>query len=176
MTEKEEIILKIITEYVIKNHTMPTRRYIKNKLNYKSVNSITQYFKSLEKKGYLKYNNNHKLTIGNNIYNSNIRRIRIINSKNNEIELILNKKKNYLGYKLNNNYFKNEHLLKGDILIIEKKKELHIGDIGLFIINSKYRVMRYDYKDGFYLLSDSETIYLNHVKIIGKVIKVIRTI
>ena len=176
MTEKEELILKTICQYIKDNNTMPTRRFIQRKLNYKSVNSITQYFKSLEQKGYLKYNNNHKLIIGNSLYNNNLKNIKIVNQKNQTIELLLNKKKNYLGYRLNNNCFENEFILKGDTLIIEKKKELNVGDIGLFIIDNHYRVMKYNYRDGFYLLSDKETLYLNHVKIIGKVIKIIRTI
>ena len=175
MTEKEEKILKIITQYTRANNTMPTRRFLQKELNYKSINSITQYLKSLEKKGYLKRHNN-KLVIGNVIYNDNLKRIKIINLKNTEIEIVLNKKKNYLGYKLNNNYFKNNYLLKDDVLIIEKRKELGSGNIGLFIIDNKYRIMKYDYKDGFYLLSDNETIYLNHVKIIGKVVRIIRKI
>lgn len=175
MTEKEEIVLKVISDYINENNTLPTRRFIQKKLNYKSINSITQFLLSLEKKGYLKHIN-HKFIIGNSIYNNNIRRIKIINSKNTEVELLLNKKKNYLGYKLNNNYFLHNHLIKGDILIIERKKELCIGDIGLFIVDNNYRIMTYNYKDGFYLLTDKETIYLNHVKIIGKVIKIIRKI
>lgn len=175
MTEKEEIIFKIIIEYVKENNTMPSRRFIQRKLNFKSINSITQYFKSLEKKGYLKHVK-HKYIIGNSIYDSGLKKIKIINLKNSEIEVILNKKKNYIGYKLNNNYFRKSHLLKNDILIIEKKNALHEGDLGLFIIDNNYRIMTYNYKDGFFLLSDNETIYLNHVKIIGKVIKIIRTI
>lgn len=176
MTEKEERVLKIIIEYVKENNIMPTRRFIQKRLNYKSVNSITQYFNSLKNKGYLKYNNCHQLTIGNVIHDNNLKRIKIINSNNQEIELILNKNKDYLGYKLNNNYFKNDYLIKGDILIIEKDKKLHKNDLGLFLIDNKYRVMKYDYQDGFYLLSDKEIMYLNNINIIGKVIKIIKTI
>ena len=147
------------------------------KLNYKSVNSISQYFKSLERKGYLIRNNFNKLVINGNITsNYNLKKIKIINTKNESIEISLNKRKNYIGYRINNNCFKNINILKNDILIIEINKKLNTNDLGLFIIDNKYRIMKYDYKDGFYILKDNETILLNHVKAIGKVKKLIRSI
>ena len=70
MSENEEKILNIIKKYLKENNVMPTRRFIQKKIGYKSINSITQYFKSLEKKGYLKRNNNNQLIVSNNINNN----------------------------------------------------------------------------------------------------------
>ena len=176
MTEKEETIFNLIIKHIKENNTMPTMRFIQNKLGFKSINSITQYFKSLENKGYLGRNSNNEYVTTAAIFNNNLKRIKIINLKNKYIEIVLNKNKNYLGYKLNNNYFKKDFFIKNDILIIEENSKLLNGDFGLFIIDNKYRLMKYNYIEGFYVLNDIETLYLNHVKTVGKVIKIIRTI
>ena len=177
MSEKEEKILQEIISFVKVNKTMPSIRFIQEKLNYKSANSVYQYFNSLEKKGYLIRNNYNKLIINQLlIYNENIKKVKIINLKNTYIELVLNKKNNYLGYKITNNFFNNFGILKGDILIIQKGKALKNNDFGLFIINNKPRVMIYYYQNGFYVLKDNETIILNKVNIIGKLMQVIRKI
>ncbi len=174
MTKKEEIILQIIYDYFKENKTMPSRRILQKKLQFKSVNSITQYLKSLEKKGYLIRNNN-RLTINNTIYFSNLKKIKVLNSSN-YLEISLNNKKTYFAFKLNNNYFINNNIIKNDILIIEKKNTLNNGDLGLFIIDNNYQIKRYSFKDGFYLLTSNDTIILNKVHIIGKVIQIIRKI
>ena len=177
MNENEEKIMKIIIQYYKKNQSMPTRRFIQKKLKYISVSSITQYFKSLENKGYLVRDSLNRIIINNYVITDyNVKRIKVLNLQNEYLNIILNKKKNYLGYRLNNNYFENQGILKNDFLIIEKDKKLNIGDFGLFIINSKYRIMKYNYKDGFYLLEDNEILILNHVNSLGKVIQIIRKI
>ena len=176
MNNKEEELLNEITKYVKKNHIMPTRRYLQRKLNYKSVNSITQYIKSLIKQNYLKYNDHNQLTINNYIYNNNLKTIKILNIKNKYISLVLEKRKKYCGIKINNNYFKKQRIFKNDLLIIEESKRLKQNDIGLFMINNKYRVMKYNYKDGFFILKDDEELILNKINIIGKVVMIERKI
>ena len=176
MTEKEELILKEITNYYQKNKTMPTYRYLLKKLNFKSLNSIYQYMKSLEKKNYLIRNNDDKLILYDYVTNFNNRKISIINSNNTYISLILNKKKNYTAFRINNNHFKSNGIIKNDILIIELNKKLKDNDLGLFIIDGKNQIMRYYYKDGFYILKSNQEIILHKVNIIGKVIYVERKI
>lgn len=175
MTKKEKIILQIIYDYFKENKTMPSRRILQEKLQFKSVNSITQYLNSLEKKGYLSRNNN-KLTINNTIYFSSLKKIKILNTSNSYLEVNLNNKKTYFAFKLNNNYFIKDNIIKNDILIIEKRKTLNNGDLGLFIIDNNYQIKKYSFKDGFYLLTSNDTIILNKVHIIGKVIQIIRNI
>ena len=151
MTNKEEQVFKIIIDYIKENGNTPSFRYIQKSLKYKSINSITQYLKSLENKGYIK-KNNHKISINNTIiYNKNIKRIKIINMNNKYIELALNYKKNYLAYKINHNYFSKISILKNDILVFQKSKKIRDNDIGLFIIDNKYRVMKYQNKDVNYV-------------------------
>ncbi len=177
MTIKEEQILNEIIKYHQENNTMPSMRYLKNKLNYKSINSISQFYKTLEKKGLLKRNQNNKLIpIDINNLKNNIHKIEIVNSKE-TINIYLESNKEYLGYKMNHNYFEQEyHIIKKDILIVEKRNKLKNNDLGLFIIDNKYRVMKYTYQDGFYILEDFEQLILYKVHIIGKVIMLTRNI
>lgn len=175
MNEKEEKILEEIINYYKENKVMPTRRYLQKVFNFKSVNSITKYIKSLEEQNYLIRNKDNKIIL--NKYtneNTNLKTITIINMNNKHINLILDKNKKYVAYKIHNNYFNNIGILRNDILVIEINKRLKPNDLGLFIIDKEYRIMRYNYKDGFYLLSDKEDILLNKVNIIGKVIMIER--
>ncbi len=172
MNSKEELVLQEIINYVNKNNRMPTLRYLQNKLNYKSINSITEYLKSLEKQNYLTRNKENKLILSKYNVNSNIKTIEVINSKNTFVRLILDKSEKYLAYKINHNYFIKDGIYKNDLLIIKINKKLKDNDFGLFIIDNKYRIMKYSYKDGFYILTDKEELVLNRVKIIGKVIMV----
>lgn len=170
MNKKEEQILNEIIKYVKDNSVMPTMRYLQKKLLFKSVNSITQYIKSLEEQNYLKRNSLGKLILNNYNENINIKTIKIINTRNNYIHLILNKSEKYIAYKLHNDYFNNIGLFRNDILIVKKTNKLKNNNLGLFIIDNKYRVMKYKFIDGFYILKDNEELLLNKVKILGKVI------
>lgn len=174
MNKKEEVILEEILNYVNENKRMPTMRYLQKKCNYKSVNSITLYIKSLLKQNYLSRNKDGKLILNNNSlnYKTGIKTIKVLNSNNEYVHLLLNKDENYLAYKINNNYFKDIGIFRNDILIVKINKKLKDNDLGLFIIDNKYQVMRYKYKDGFYFLFDNKELILNRVKIIGKVIMV----
>ena len=144
-------------------------------LNYKSVNSITKYFKSLEEQNYLTRNSDSKIILSKYVIdNTNLKTINIINTTNETCKLIIDRNKKYVAYKIHNNYFNNIVILRNDILIIELNKTLKDDDIALFIINKQYRIMKYRYQDGFYILKDKEEILLNRVKIIGKVIMIER--
>lgn len=177
MSEKEEQILNKIIDYYKLNNTMPTIRYLQKELNYKSTNSIYIYLKALEKKNYLKRNKQNKLVLNSQFdkYNDGFRIITIINTQK-KISLMLNKRKNYIGFQIKNNYFNDDLIKKDDILIVEITKKLNNDDIGLFVIDKKYCIMKYYYKDGFYILKDNNEVILNKVQVIGKVIIIQRQI
>lgn len=174
MNSKEELIFNEILRYQKENNCIPSYRYLQNKLGFKSVNSITLYIKSLEKQCFLLRNKEGKLILNKNFlkYEYGLKPIKIINMSNHHIHLILEKSEKYVGYKINNNYFNSIGIFKGDYLIIKKSKTIKNNDLGLFIIDNKYRIMRYSYKDGFYILNDNEELLLNKVNLIGKVIMV----
>ena len=176
--ERETILLNEIKKYFCTNKRMPTVRYLQNKLSFKSPNSITRLLKKLETKGYLIRNKDNKLVISNSLlhYKDNLKSIKIINRKNNFANIILNSKKEYLAYQVNNNFFIDDGIIKNDILIIQVNKKLNNNDIGLFIIDNKYRIMKYNYIDGFYILKDKEELLLNDINTIGKVILIERKI
>lgn len=177
MSEKQKIVLDEIIKYYENNNSMPTIRYLQKELHYKSTKTVYNHLQQLEKKNYLKRNENNKLVV-NNIsmkYQDGIKTINILNSTQ-KISLIIEKNKEYIGFILENNYFIDMHLMKNDILIIEKNKKIKNNQLGLFIIDKKYRIMKYFYQDGFHILKDSEQIILNKIKLIGTVIMVERQI
>ena len=177
MNKNEQIILEEIKNYYQKEKLMPTIRFLQNQLHYHSTNSVAYYLKKLEKKGYLKRNNIGQLIINDfYIFNNQIKIIPVLNINNSFIYDLYPQTKDYVAFKIKNNYFIKNNILKEDILIIERTKALHNNDLGLFIINKKYRLMKYQIKDHFYVLEDYELIFLNKVKIIGKVIAVKRKI
>ena len=172
MSEKEEKILNEILDYYEVNKAMPTIRYLQIIFNYRSTNSIFKYLKSLESKGYLYKNNSGKLVISMsaNYKNKSLKKIKIINKKEKYIHLFLEKDNNYFAYQIKNNDLKKYGIIKNDTVIIQKTKNIKNNNIGLFLIDNKYQIMIYNYKDGFYILSSKEEIVLNKIKLIGKVI------
>ena len=88
------------------------------------------------------------------------------------MKLVLDKNEKYVAFKIHNDYFNNIGIFRNDLLIIKNSKKIKNNDLGLFIVDNKYRIMKYNYKDGFYSLKDKEELLLNKVKIIGKVIMV----
>ena len=174
MTNKEQEVLKQIEKYYNENGYMPSIRYIQKINNYKSPNSIYKIFKSLQNKGYLT-NDNHKkkLIIINSFFKEKIKCIKVINT-NEVLYLNLIDNKDYLAFKIKKNHFNHLFIKKDDYLIIEKKNKLTNGDLGLFYFNDYYRVMIYQYQDGFYILNDNTQEVLYKVKIIGKIIEIYR--
>lgn len=177
MNEKEQDILDKIINFYRKNNYMPTIRDILHETNYKSTNTIYKYIKKLVDMDFLiKDKTNGKIYL-NGTYNFDtnncIKKINIINTKETlTIETKINKQ--YIGFQIKNNYFENINIQRNDYLIIEKTEKLKNNDLGLFIINKKYRIMKYEYYDGFYFLTDNTTETLYRVKIIGKVVSIYR--
>ena len=107
MTEKENQVYQEIIIYYKENKYLPSIRELQKKLNYKSTNSIYRIINSLEKKGYLnRENKKRKIVLSDyyNLYKENGVNLCVINTKETLI-LKLDKTKNYLGFKIRNNYF-----------------------------------------------------------------------
>ena len=155
MTEKDIQVLKEIQKYYHQNKIIPSMRYLQKIFSYKSTNSIFKHINKLKKYGYLVKNKENRFIITDSLlyYNLNLRRIVIINRKDTYVNIFLKSKVNYIAYQVNNNYLINEGIIKDDILVIQINKELKNNDIGLFIIDNKYRIMKYQYLDGFYKLA-----------------------
>ena len=175
MNNKKELILQEIRRYYEVNKLMPSIRYLQKTFNYQSTNTIYKYLISLEDEGYLTRNSYHNLVLNNYSNKHTIRNIKILNSKR-SLSLYLDNDHKYTAFVNQHNYFEKYNILKGDILIIKKKNKLQNNDLGLFLINNQYKIMKYTYKNGFYILEDIEEIILHKVKIIGKVVMVERKI
>lgn len=173
MNKKEEILKEIII-YYDENLSMPTIRYLMNKLGYHSTNAIYKYLKKLEEENYLIRNNDNKLVI-NRKYTTNIKEIPIINSKQ-LIKIFLEKEKDYLGYLIKDNHLIKDNIIKGDILIIEKSKKPQDKGLALFNINNNYIIGKYQKKDDLFVIDYENTIVCDIENYIGKVILLERDI
>ena len=174
---KEKEILKTIIDYYNQNKLMPSMRYLKDKVHVKSINTIYYYIKKLEKEGYLIRNKDNKRILEKNYqdFNKGLRIIKVINS-NDTVMTIFKNNKSYLAFKVKDNIFQENGILKNDILIIERTKNLKNNDLGLFIINKKKYIMKYFYQDGFYILESDIKRFYSKVNIIGKAIYLERKI
>lgn len=177
MNKKTKEILNVIIDYYNNNKTMPSIRYLMRIVNIKSTSTIHYHLNKLEKNGYLKRNrfNNRILSENYEYLKNGLKIIEVINAHD-KIKIIIDDNKDYVAFKVKDNLLKEEGIIKEDILIIEKTNKLKNNDIGLFIINNKYYVMKYFYQDGFYILESDIKRFYNKIKIIGKVVYLERKI
>lgn len=169
LSEKEERVLITIEKYIKKNNYSPTIRELCNLLNYKSTKTIYRYIKKLQEKNYLNYEKNKKRSIiVNNLINH---KLFIINTKK---SININFNQHTIIYQIKNDFFQEYSIKKGDYLMINTKRKIKNNELGLFIINKKYRIMKYNYLDGYFILQDSEQEILNKVNLVGTVIGIYR--
>ena len=168
LTEKEKRVYESIKKFIKKNNYSPTIRELSKILVYKSTRTIHMYLQKLKEKNYITYNNKPRSIIINNEFKKNLL---IINTKK---VLEINFDEHIIIYQINNDYFKKDAIKRNDYLIINTKSHIKNNDLGLFIINKDYRIMKYNYIDGFYILEDKEQLIVCEIKLIGKVVGVYR--
>lgn len=162
----ENKIYEVICESYKRNGIEPSIRDIGKELGIKYHNGIYYYLKKLEKKNLIKHINGKWVLNKCDGYSVNVL------NENRYFILDYSKNERFI-FKIKNNYFNDLMIKKNDYLIIESHK-LNNGDLGLFIINDEYRIMRYEYKEGFYLLSDNSVEVVSKINCIGKVVGLIR--
>ena len=178
LTTKQRNFFQLIEEYYKETKTLPNLNILKKLTNYKSYNTIHKYLDKLEDYNYLKYDKERKEIIYLKGYENNLHTIPFIN-KTEFIKININNSNplnNYVALKINNNNLKNMGINRNDILIIEKSKTYLNNKFVLVNIKNKYKVFKYQKKDGFtHLINDKNIIPLiNNNPIIGKVILLIR--
>lgn len=169
MTEKEFIIYKAIQEFIKNNNYSPSIRELCTILGYKSTKTIYNYLNKLKNKNYLNYEKKKKRSIS--ITNTINQNVLIINTKK-TINFQINS--NQVIFQIKNNYFKDYSIKYNDYLIIDTKKKIKINQLGLFIINKSFEIMKYNYVDGFYILENNKKEVLNEINLVGVVEGVFR--
>lgn len=164
LNNREITIYNEIYNFISKNNYSPTIRELCKILNIKSTKTIYLYLKKLNDKKMITYQPNKKRSI---IINKSFNNKLVVINTNTEMKININS--NHLIYQIKTNNFEKCHLKKNDYLIINIKKKIKNNDLGLFLINNEYRIMKYNYIDSYYILEDNEKEILNSINLIGTV-------
>lgn len=169
LNEKELYIYETIYNFINKNSYSPTIRELCKLTNYKSTKTIYRYLNKLKENNYIDLKKHKKRCI---IINNFIQeKVIVINTKE---KINININSDNVVFQIKNNYFKDYYIKKNDYLIINTKKKIKNNDLGLFLINNKYRVMKYSFYDGYYILEDNEKEILSRINLIGVVENIYR--
>ena len=178
LTKKQEQFFQLIKNYYKTNNILPNLNTIKKISNYKSYNTIYKYLKILESINYLKYDKDKKEITYLMGCSNKIHTIPFINKKE-FIKIEINKLdnfSNYVAFQIDDNNLKKLGIIKGDIVITQKNNTYLNNKFVLVNIKNKYKVFKYQKKDGFtHLINDKDIIpIINNNNIIGKVVLLIR--
>lgn len=142
LTVKQNEILDCIKRYISTHGYPPTVRDICKIMNYSSPSTVQNHINILIEKGYIKKdkvkNRSIELLVNNEYLNKGIVNVPLLN-KNSFIELptsLVPKNKEVYGYIVNNDDLINNHIVCGDILIIEKTKVYNSNDIVIYMEGS----------------------------------------
>lgn len=193
ITEKQRILYDCIKESIKNDGYPPTVRELSSRLGISS--SATQArLQKLEEAGYLKRDLTKPRTL--EIVNDDAKIIEVMNIpilesivgdslfSNHNIKdylpiptKIVNSKESFL-FKIKDNSMINAHILKGDMIIVNVESIAEDGDIVLAFYDGSTVVRRFFKENEHYLLQPEndtiETIIIDHVKILGKIIGIFR--
>ena len=184
LTEKQQHVLDVITEFISKYGKSPTIEELQHLLNQKSKRGVVQYLEALEKKGFLTRGRGYRsIRLGNGVGFQTTLNIPILGYANAWTPLVdaqesdmwvlpISKKvvsgnsDNYFilkveGTSMNNFEIKGKKIENGSYILIDKSDtNLNNKDAFLFIVNGAATIKKYK-KDGdiVYLLPDSKDDY-----------------
>lgn len=180
LTEKQQHVLDVITDFVSRYGKSPTIEELKNLLHQKSKRGVTQYLEVLEKKGFISRGDGYRgIRLGNNIGMQTTLNIPILGYANAGTPLAVAESNDYGTLPISKNiisgdawnYFvlrvsgtsMNEHevngkkLENGSYVLIEKSQgSLNENDAFLFVVDGGATLKRYKKNAGqVYLLPQS---------------------
>lgn len=169
LNDKEIKIYETIKSFIKDNGYSPSIRDLCKILNIKSTKTVYNYLVKLKGKKIIDFPKSQKrsLSITNTVNYS----LLIINTKN---MMTFDIENNHLLFQIKNNFFNEYFIKKNDYLVINVKKRIKNNDLGLFLINDEYRIMKYTYYDGYYILEDNKKEVLYQINLLGVVEKIIR--
>ena len=142
LTVKQNEILDCIKKYISDHGYPPTVREICRLMNYSSTSSVQKHINILIEKGFIKKdkikNRSIELLTENEYLNKHTINIPVLN-KNIFIELpisLIPKNKEVYGYIMSDNSLVDNHIIKNDILIIEKTKSFNMDNIIVYMNNT----------------------------------------
>lgn len=142
LTVKQNEILDCIKKYISDHGYPPTVREICKIKNYSSPSTVQKYIDVLIEKGFIRKdkikNRSIELLVDNEYLNKNTINVPLLN-KNDFIELpisLVHKNKEIYGYIVSDDSLVCNHIIKNDILIIEKSKSFSGNDIIVYMDNT----------------------------------------
>lgn len=201
LTEKQEVILDILKKLIAKNGYPPTVREIGSEAKLSSPATIHFHLKQLEKKGYIKKDDNKNRTLEILVPNEYLKKneekivdvpllgkvtagtpIEAIETPDEYFSLPTNlvpAKKEVFTLKVSGESMINVGIYDGDILIVERRDTARNGETVVAMNNQNEVTVKTFYKENghFRLQPENDTmepIILKEVTIIGKVIGLYR--
>lgn len=201
LTERQEVILDILKKLIAKNGYPPTVREIGSEAKLSSPATIHFHLKQLEKKGYIKKDDNKNRTLEILVPNEYLKKneekivdvpllgkvtagtpIEAIETPDEYFSLPTNlvpAKKEVFTLKVSGESMINVGIYDGDILIVERRDTARNGETVVAMNNENEVTVKTFYKENghFRLQPENDTmdpIILNEVTIIGKVIGLYR--
>lgn len=142
LTVKQNEVLDCIKKYISNHGYPPTVREICKIKNYSSPSTVQKHIDALIEKGFIKKdkikNRSIELLVNNEYLSKNTVNIPLLN-KNDFIELpvsLIHKNKEIYAFIVSDDSLLCNHIIKNDILIIEKSKSFNDNDIIVYMLNT----------------------------------------
>ncbi len=193
ITEKQEVILNIIKNYVFANGYSPSIREICQITGLKSTSTVHMHLKKLSEEGYISYIKDKKrsIKITNHSGYEQIPVVGLISagnpifaSENIEnyipVSYELSRGRDVFALRIKGDSMINAGILNNDLVIINKQSFVENGEIAAVIVDDSATVKRFYKENSIFRLQPEnenyEPILCSDVTILGKVIAVYRTL
>jgi repressor LexA len=199
LTPKQEIVLKFIENYQLQNGKSPTIREMRDYMKVSSDNSILKHLIALEKKGFIKKDDTPRgikllESVKHKLQNDTVSIPLLgfvpaggaVSAEENvdswmtfDKTAIPNPKHTFM-LRVTGNSMVDAGIFEGDMLIADSRKEPHVGDVVIGLVDNENTVKRLVKKDGNYFLKAENQEYPDiypvlKLEIQGVVIGLIRT-
>lgn len=197
--KKQKQIYDYLCQYIQRNDFAPTLREIANAIGVSSVATVHEHLKALEEKNLIKRNKSKnrsieltnrtliKLTEGVDLPIIALLRYQeplIENMQQNATfkvsPALITGKKRAVIYQIQGDGFTNEHLLSGDLVVVEEDKEIDSGESIIAALDNQVVILCRYFREATRLRleplyeSDAMPLYAGQVKILGRIMGVIR--
>ncbi len=161
LTEKEKAIFQFIKYYLGKHGWGPTYREIQNHFEYKSIGSINDFVKQLERKNYVVLDDNsssHTIKLAEEFEPADAIKVpllgrvaaghalEVVEQTNHYIDVpraLMKKSGEYFALKVTGNSMIEDCIMDGDIVVVRSQTSAENGQTVIAVINNEATIKRY---------------------------------